>query len=190
MHPVRAYIQGFRKLSEAEWQEVAACLSRRTVTVGETLLEEGRICRHLYFLETGLLRYYYTLEGLEYTKFFTVAPYCFTSQQSINQGVPAQESIAVVEGGILWQMPSDDAFRLLTLSGFSEFVRLLVQEVQFNTERILNDTRAYTAEERYRRMLAAGDPLVARVPLKYLASYLGIAPQSLSRIRKRLSSNS
>jgi hypothetical protein len=61
-----------------------------------------------------------------------------------------------------------------------------VQEVQYYTEQLLIDMQSETAEDRYKNMLQQSPELVQRIPLKYLASYLGIAPQSLSRIRKSL----
>ena len=150
------------------------------------LLQEGKICRHLYFLEKGLLRYYFDKEGLEITKYFTTAPYMFTPQTSFSQTIPATESIQAIENSIVWMMKREDAYRLLEIPSWSEFIRKLIQQVQIYTEEILRDLQTETAENRYRSMLINEPEMVQRIPLKYLASYLGIAPQSLSRIRKKL----
>ena len=61
-----------------------------------------------------------------------------------------------------------------------------MQEVQFFTEQILLDAQSITAEERYRKMTIEQPNLLLQLPLKHVASYLGVAPQSLSRIRARL----
>ena len=186
IHPFRTYITAYTPLASMEWESIEACLNRREYPKQSLLLQEGRICRKLYFLENGLLRYFINRDGREVTKYFTVPPYCFTSQRSFTLQQAATESIETMEKSVVWEMGRDDAFRLLqTNSSWNNFVRLLVQEVQFYTENILEQLQNQTAEERYVEMIKEGNVLLERVPLKYLASYLGIAPQSLSRIRKR-----
>ena len=83
-------------------------------------------------------------------------------------------------------MKAEDAEKLFKLNSWSTFIRKLVQEVQHFTEEILGEIQNRTAEERYQDLLESGHIYLQKVPLKHLASYLGIAPQSLSRIRKKL----
>ncbi|MEL7001201.1 MAG: Crp/Fnr family transcriptional regulator [Bacteroidota bacterium] len=172
-------------MSNVDWQEVEDCLTKKRYKKGEILLHEGRICKKLYFLESGALRFFITKDGDEISKFFTLPLYCFTSQRSFNNEIPAQESIAALEDSIVWEMSRKDAYELYRLDSWSSFVRKLTQEVQFFTEQILEEIQNYTAEERYCKMIDQGDLLLQKVPLKHLATYLGIAPQSLSRIRKK-----
>jgi CRP-like cAMP-binding protein len=186
MHAFRQFIQNYTPLSNADWEQIAACLSRREVPKETLILEEGKTCRHLYFLESGLLRFFILKNGQDVTKFFTDVPYCFTSQKSFTSQQPALESIGTLEDSVIWQMTYADVNRLFELPAWSQFARLLVQEVQAFTEEILEELQTETAENRYRQMLLNNDPLLQRVPLKHLASYLGIAPQSLSRIRKNV----
>lgn len=186
MHPFRQFIARYTPLPDPDWSAVEICLTRREVPAGTLLLSEGQICRHLYFLESGLLRFFIWKDGLDVTKYFTDVPYCFTSQQSFTAQKPARESIETLENSVLWQMSYDDAHRLLARPAWQNFIRQLVQEVQAYTEEILEDLQTSTAEQRYRDLLAHSPDLLQRVPLKHLASYLGIAPQSLSRIRKKL----
>lgn len=186
MHPFRTFINSYVSLSDEEWRNVSACLERSVYPKGALLLEEGQICRKLYFLESGILRFYVNKSnGEEVTKFFTQSPYCFTSQRSFSQELPAQENIQALAQSTVWEMLQQDAIKLLSQPSWNEFVRKLVQEVQFYTDNILQELQSQTAEERYITMLEAGNPLLQQVPLKYIASYLGIAPQSLSRIRKK-----
>lgn len=186
MHPVRQYIHRYVSLGEEDWQSIANKLTRRVSLRATLLLQQGQVCRHLYFLETGLLRFLNWKDGRDITKYFTVAPYCFTSQRSFTMEIAANESIEALEDSIVWQMSKADSDALLQLPAWSEFVRKLVQEVQYYTDCILEELQNETAEARYRKMLQINDPLLQRVPIKHLASYLGIAPQSLSRIRKKI----
>ncbi|MFK8102375.1 MAG: Crp/Fnr family transcriptional regulator [Saprospiraceae bacterium] len=185
MHPFQAFISRYTELSPKEWQIIETRLRSKVVKKGTLLLEEGQICRRVYFLETGLLRYFVWKDGLAVSKFFTQPPYCFTSQRSFTQQIPARENIETLEDSLIWQLEKADSDQLLKLPAWSNFVRELVQEVQFFTEEILVDLQNETAENRYRMMVEQGDPLLQKVSLKHLASYLGIAPQSLSRIRKK-----
>lgn len=137
MHPYRSFIESYHRLTEAEWVAVEARLIRREVYKGEVMLEAGKICRHVWFLESGLMRYFVDRDGADVNKFFTVAPYCFTSQRSFNTRTPANESIEALEDGVLWQLNKSDVEELFVLSGWSAFVRALTQEVQFFTEEIL-----------------------------------------------------
>lgn len=183
---LRNYITKYTPFSDADWAAIASKFSKIELPSDALVLEEGKICRYLYFLECGLLRYYILKDGAEVTKYFTEAPYCFTSQVSFTAQVPARESIQALEPSEIWQITLDDTNALLNLPSWSTFVRKLIQEVQYYTEVILQELQTETAEQRYWRMLHEQDPLLQRVPLKYLASYLGIAPQSLSHIRRKI----
>ena len=189
MHPFRSFISDFTIVPENEWNEIEKCLTLKEYQAGTILLRSGEICKKLYFVEQGLLRFFILKDGVDVSKFFTVAPYCFTSQRSFTDETPSSDNIETLEGSVIWEMSKTDAFDLFRFPSWNEFVRKLIQEVQFNTEQILESIQNETAEERYIRMLESGDQLLNRVPLKHIASFLGIAPQSLSRIRKKYWTN-
>jgi CRP/FNR family transcriptional regulator, anaerobic regulatory protein len=130
------------------------------------------------------LRFFILKNGNDITKYFTDIPYCFTSIKSFENQIPATENIETLEDTVLWSMTFESVQSLQNLPTWSTFTRKLVQEVQVYTDEILEDLQSETAENRYKKMLFENDPLLQRVPLKHIASYLGIAPQSLSRIRK------
>jgi len=185
MHPFRKYISNYCVIQDGEWEQIEKCINRRVYGKGDSILTNGKICRKLFFLESGFLRYYVFRDGKDITKYFTEAPYCFTSQRSFNNNTPAEDNIEALEDSIVWEMNKSDAFGLLKIFNWSEFVRKLVQEVQFYTEQILVEAQNETAEERYLKMIQENDIILAKVPLKHIATYLGIVPQSLSRIRKK-----
>jgi len=186
MQTFKKYIQKYTFLKKEEWQEIEKSLERKTIPKKTILLEEGKVCKDLYFLENGLLRFFIWRDGEAISKFFTIAPYCFTSQRSFTSQKPTKENIEALEDSVIWQMKREDAYELFKFESWSNFIRELTQEVQYNTEVILEEIQNQTAEERYSKMLEEKSILLERVPLKYLASYLGIAPQSLSRIRKKI----
>lgn len=186
MEAFKSFVDRYTSLPPKDWEQVAKCFNQRSVAQGELVLKEGQICRHLYFLESGLLRFFINKNGTDLTKFFTVAPYFFTSQVSLNTQQPAREAIQALEPSVLWAISLEDNNKLLEIPSWSGFGRKITQEVQGFTEYILEELQTETAEERYQKLMRHRPELLRRVPLKHLASYLGIAPQSLSRIRKKL----
>lgn len=186
MKEFRKFIENYTTLSNKEWEEISACFQQRTLQKGEILLQEGDVCRHLYFIESGLLRYFIIKDGNEITKFFTEAPYCFTSQVSFTSETPAAENIQAIEKSVIYQTTLKQANDLLEFKTWNTFIRKLIQEVQYYTEEILQELQTETAEKRYRKMIEKNPSLLQRIPLQYLASFFGIAPQSLSRIRKKI----
>ena len=182
----RKFIENYTPISESDWQIIYKCFERKTVQKNEIILKEGEVCKYLYFLETGLLRYFLNKDENEVTKFFTFAPYCFTSQFSFNSEKPATENIQALEKSIIWQITLKQSNELFELKSWTIFAQKIIQEVQFYTEEILEEIQTETAESRYQKMLKNDNELTNKIPLKHLASFLGIAPQSLSRIRKKL----
>jgi CRP-like cAMP-binding protein len=187
---LRKFIEKYTTIPLEEWNEISLCFQKRIVDKDEIILEEGKICKHLYFVESGLFRFFIHKEGNDITKFFTEAPYFFTSQASFNAQKPAQENIQAIEKSVVFQISFKQSNDLFRLKSWSEFGRKITQEVQFFTEEILEELQTETAELRYQKMLNNRSELTQRIPLKYLASYLGIAPQSLSRIRKKIQEKS
>jgi len=183
---LRKFIENYTSLPTDEWKQISVCFEKRVIDKDELILQEGKVCRHLYFIESGLLRFYINKDGNDITKFFTEAPYCFTSQVSFTGEKPATENIQAIEKSVIWQTTLKQANELLELKSWNTFVRKLIQEVQSYTEEILQEIQTETAEHRYEKMLQSNPILLQRLPLKYLASYFGIAPQSLSRIRKKI----
>lgn len=186
MHPFRQFINRYVSLKTSEWLLIEEKISVFRVEKGEHLLREGQICRYLYFLEKGLLRYYIQKDGIDITKFFTDAPYAFTSQLSFIKRIASSENIEAIEDSIIWSIPLEAANELLSLPIWSEFIRKLILEVQGYIEELLTDSQTKTAQDRYSILLHENPSFIQRIPQKYIASYLGIEPQSLSRIRKKL----
>jgi CRP-like cAMP-binding protein len=188
-HSFLPYIKKYITITDEEWELVYDRLSEETYKEGDILLAEDKVCRHLYFLESGLMRYYVTKDGEELNKFFTEPPYLFTSQQSFGLETPALETIEALQDSTVWALTKQQVDELSEYSFWRLFAEKVKLEVQGFTEIILEQIQGMTAEERYVWMLTNEQSLIRELPLKHLASYLGIAPQSLSRIRKKVAEN-
>ncbi len=184
---LRAFTERYTTLSTDEWNQVSSHWRPAFAKTGDYLLREGQACNSIWFLHKGLLRFSYTDdEGEEHTKYFTDPPYVLTSMRSLESRQPAIEAIHVIAEAELLVIDKVANDGLLGVPAWSQFVRQLVQEVQFFTEEILLDAQRLSAEQRYLKLLDEQPALLMRVPLKHLASYLGMTPQSLSRIRARV----
>ena len=182
----RDFISTYVGLKDSEWHIIRESFNCTYYNKGDLLLESGKICDFFGFLEEGLLRYFSWKDGEDITKFFTLPPYAFTSQRSFSMRTPSKENIEAVEDSVVWSISYERNQELMQMSSYNTFIRKLVQEVQYFTENILDELQNLTAEDRYQKIIHEQPELIKRVPLRYLASYLGITPQSLSRIRKNL----
>jgi CRP/FNR family transcriptional regulator, anaerobic regulatory protein len=186
MH-LREFIENYSKLTELEWHSIEQLFENRVFNKNEMILEEGKVCRYFYFLESGLIRFYYNIDGNDITKTFTIAPYCFTSKISFRKQTPSLEGIQALEKTEVWQITYNDYRKLEGLNSWNIFIRKLLNEIQEFSESFYLEIRTMTAEDRYKKLLVEyPNELLQKIPLKHLSSFLGIAPQSLSRIRKKI----
>jgi CRP-like cAMP-binding protein len=183
---LRKFIEQYTRVPDDEWLIINKAFERKLFAKIEIILQEGSICRYFYFLQKGLIRCYTIFDGTDITKYFTAAPYCFTSIESFTKQKPAKESIQTLEESIIWFAAKDKLEQLKILNSWNEFSRKLLQEVQQFSRNSLLEIKTKTADQRYKELLINKPEVIQRIPLKYLSSYLGVAPQSLSRIRKNL----
>ncbi|MCR9251260.1 MAG: cyclic nucleotide-binding domain-containing protein [bacterium] len=185
MHPFQEFIERYTPLPKEDWEKIEPHIERFTLSKGQTILKEGEYCKNLYFLETGLLKFFKVSNGESITKFFTKAPYTFTSQKSFIENKPSKENIVAIENSVLWKVDRKKAFQLLQMESWNTFVRKLVQEVQYYRDEVLEEVHTNSAEERYQNMVNNNEPTLMDIPLKHLNSYFGIAPLS-SRIKRKV----
>ena len=186
----KSYIQERSPLRASDWERIQKVFQPLTLASGEHILEEGQICRNLYFLDRGLLRYYNWIDGMDRTKFFTFESQLFTSQGSFSEALPSTENIQAIEPSQVRFTDRQTAKQLFAeIPAWATFVRSIIIDVQVWTSDLLLESLHLTAEQRYLSILQQKPEWIQRIPLKYLASYLGIAPESLSRIRRKLRSS-
>ncbi len=186
MLDLREFIGTYSRLNDLEWLSIKQLFEKREFKKNEFILEEGKVCKYFYFLEGGLVRFYSTIDGNDLTKTFTVAPYCFTSRMSFRTQTASNEGIQALENTIVWQISLNKYRKLEELNAWNIFIRKLLNEIQEFSESYYLEIKTMTAEDRYKKILDEYPvELIQSIPLKHVASFLGIAPQSLSRIRKK-----
>jgi len=182
----RQFIEKYTLLESADWQVIEPLLEKKTFAKHQLILEEGRICRYFYFLEEGMVRFFTNHDGTELTRSFVIPPYGFTPRASFRKAEAAEEGIQVLDHTVVWQISRENYTRLEAMLSWNVFMRKLLNEIQEYSDMRNLEQLTMTAEMRYLRILNSyPEALIRKIPLKHLSAYLGIAPQSLSRIRKK-----
>jgi CRP-like cAMP-binding protein len=183
-----AFIEKYMLLSEVEKDAILAMGVFKTFKKGTILLKEGEYSNNNYFTLEGCIRSYYIIDGEEKTTAFYMELEPFAPICSINQQ-PSEYFIDCVEDSLLIiSTPDTDNQMFAQFPRFESLCRLISEQVLAKTQLSLDGFKTNSPEQRYLNLLDQRPDLIQRIPQHQLASYLGITPQSLSRIRKRLTS--
>lgn len=151
------------------------------------LLQEGDACKHLAFVEKGMLRSYTVDDkGAEHIIQFAFEGWWISDQYSFLTGEPSLYNIDALEDSELLLLSRLAEEELLTkLPKFERYFRILLQNNMIATQRRIVSSLSHTAEEKYNELIQSCPTIPQRVPQHMMASYLGITPETLSRIRKQ-----
>lgn len=159
----------------------------RQVPKGFVLIPEGKVARELYFINKGLLRLYYNKDGADITAFLFREHLFATSYDSFIRQAPGNQLLEALEPADLLVLSYTNLQKLYEVWLKMNILTRKIAEQRFiNAQAILSSYILDSPEERYRKFEAQHGDLLLRVPHFMIASFLGITPVSLSRIRKRL----
>ncbi len=177
-------IEYHHPLSVAAKEALQDCFKKITLSKNESLLNEGQVCKQLYFLEKGAIRGFYNLDGKEITHWFGFENDFVTSFHSFITGDPAVENIQLIEGCVLWSISKEQLTQLLDqFHEIERLVRIVYEKYYIRLEERFVNAQFKTAKELYENLLEQTPHILERVPLGAVASYLGISQETLSRIR-------
>ncbi len=186
MIALKNFIEKYTTLLNSEWGIIEHAFEKKEFVKNEIIHPYGKICKHFYFLEKGLLRYFMYNDGEDITKYFVKEPNCFTSRYSFRTQKPSEESIQALDKTTVWQTSFNQISELQKLKSWNVFISKYSNDVQMLIEELLIESKTETAEKRYGKLLKLYPDDINKIPLKHLSTFLGIAPQSLSRIRKKI----
>ncbi|HNE28377.1 MAG TPA: Crp/Fnr family transcriptional regulator [Saprospiraceae bacterium] len=151
---------------------------------GHLLLPEGKVCHHIYFVDRGLVRIFYHKGKNEITEWLTMDGRFFFSITSFFQRAPSRLIIQLLEPSVILTIHHDTLMQLCREHHEVErlFRLMLTNSLLLSQERV-DSLQFETARQRYQKLLTAHPGIVQRVPLAYIASFLGITQETLSRIR-------
>jgi len=153
------------------------------------LLNEGYVCRYLGFVNSGCLREYsIDSKGIEHIIQFAIEDWWISDLHSFLSGMPATYNIDALQDSEILLLNKSAREELLNgCPKMERFFRLLIEANSVASQQRISDSLSASAEERYLKFIKTYPKLFEQVPQNHIASYLGITPQSLSRIRKELS---
>jgi hypothetical protein len=159
---------------------------REEIPKKKQLLREFQYCRKLYFLEKGTVRTFYHHEGKEITSWFYNEDNFVSSWHSFYSQNPSFEYIETVEDSILYSIEYHDYQKLLNNNtDFERFGRLMAEEYIIFIDQYSKGYMFLSAREKYDQLLSYFPDIELRVKLGYIASFLGITQETLSRIRSK-----
>ncbi|WP_336518043.1 Crp/Fnr family transcriptional regulator [Pollutibacter soli] len=174
-------------LDQAEKDIVVASFHPRLFRKKQYLLQEGDICTHLYFVVRGCLRMYKIDDkGLVHILQFAAENSWISDLGSFYAESPSELTIDTLEDSVVLQISRTDLINLYTSAPkFHRIFRVLVENSFVSLQKRLLQTISSTAEDRYQYFVSTYPNLTNRLPQTQIASYLGITPEFLSRLRNR-----
>lgn len=184
MHTLWPILDRLHPLPAVSREALEALASPVLVAKGGLLQLVGHSCRTLYFLEAGIARIFYYRDGNDITEAFETDGALVVRAESLFTGAPSPKGIQALTDCRFVALPSAAVFALYdSHPGVERLFRRLFEEAWVHSIQRLESLQFHTAAERYEALLAAHPDILRAVPLKHIASYLGITQVSLSRIR-------
>lgn len=175
-------------ISEQDWDVFQSILQPVEISKHKFVLEQGQICKGVYFLEKGLTRTYYLKDGKEINKAFNFENEFLREIESLSKNTPSLDYIQALENSRLIFIDKNKLTDLYKSSSFfQEMGRKILEQLTITEQQYASLLASYSPKERYLEILKNKPKMIERVPLQHLATYLGISRESLSRIRKRIS---
>ena len=184
---IREYYERIVKLKESEWEFIAAHFVKRIFRKNEIITRRGETENYLSFIERGIVRFYIPDDENELTfnfsfdKEFTCAYDSFLTQE------PSGYELQALTDTIIWQISYNDLQQVYAQTKVGNYLGRFASEKLFlaKSKRELSLLKC-NAKDRYLQLFKEQPQVLKYIPLKYVASYIGITPQGLSRIRRQI----
>jgi CRP-like cAMP-binding protein len=181
---LKSFLSQYAQLSPDALDEVAMKFKKRSVKKNGFLLQEGEICKDLVFVQNGCLRLYYMEEDIEVSVWFALKESSAIEIYSFISETPTNYFLQAIEDTEILYLPKTELNKLYTSHPkMQELMRKFWEDVILHLLERFTALQKDTAEQRYRDLLNKPE-LLQSIPQKYLASFIGVTPTSLSRIKK------
>lgn len=187
MENIKAYFQTKLQLTDDYWQLFSKNIEEKKYPKKSLLTEAGSIEKYLSFIDKGIVRLYIPGETDDLTFGFAFESNFISAYDSFLTQTPCSYSIEALADTTVWQISYDNLQRIYEISREGNFMgRLAGESLYLQKSRREISFLKDSAEDLYVQLFTQCPKLVKFIPLKYIASYIGITPQALSRIRKRI----
>lgn len=151
---------------------------------GDSILEEGKVCRALYFVEKGMVRQYYYKNKRDVTEHFSFEGRIVFCIESFLKQEPSRLIVEALENTMLYAIPYDELHTLMVRNQEIEMLyRKILEHVAISSQEHADSQRFENAAERYERLLREKPEIILRAPMVHIASFLQMTPETLSRVR-------
>jgi len=183
-----ATISNFVQLQNKEYKIIEPLFRPCSVKKDTVLIEKGSYSNFAFYVNSGYLRYYKFTERGEEQTIHLFSPGDFAAAfYSFSTNTKSDETLHTITDTELLQISKADLEKLYnTEMKWQIFGRKLMESFLLEKEKRIIDQLSLTAQERYIKLLTANQGLIQNVPIQYIASFIGIQPESLSRIRKQI----
>ncbi len=185
---LKEFFNNIVQLEDDEWNISQNLFKERSFKKGEYLISEGKIENYINFIVEGTCRTFYIKNGIEYNYEIGLESDWVSSYKSFTNNIPSDEYIQAVTNIKVYSIHRDNIQNLASSNPKLAFIeRYIVNKIVVDKTERLRSFITDTPDERYLNLIEGKKHLIQKIPLNVLASYIGITPESLSRLRKRLS---
>lgn len=186
MQQLSAFIKSRIAIEPSDLDVILSRFKQKTIQKGTLLLKRGQVASQYYFVKSGALRFYFGESDEQLTAWVVLQNEFFTEISSLNPGKPTRFNIEAIEESTVNYIEKSDMEQLYKqYPAWQEFGRITWEMMAIRMIDEIIGFQTLSAEERYLEFLKVPG-FLQRVPVKQLASYLGITPNALSRIRKNI----
>jgi CRP-like cAMP-binding protein len=186
MEELYRYFDQFYLLNQASRDALEKTCSEVLLPKNELLQPFGHTCKTIYYIKSGIARIFYYKDGTDITEYFAFENNIVARVESLFTGQPSKKAIQMLEDSHLIAIHVPGLYQLYdTFPQIERLFRLIFEAGYVETVNRMESLQFHTAEERYLDLLKKPN-IIQRIPLKHIASYLGITQVSLSRIRSTL----
>ncbi len=185
---LRQHIESLIELTEDSWRIIESSFIQKELKKGKILQREGQVCKFVAYNIDGVLREYFYHNGIETTSDFIFQDTFFSAYSSFVNQTPSNVYIEALSNIKILVMHYETKQKLYeTVPEWDRLARKITEMHYSAKESRTNMLASMTADEKYKQLLDYGNTeIIKKIPLKHIASYLGIAPETLSRVRKRI----
>jgi CRP-like cAMP-binding protein len=186
MNELETYIHHHFSISTADCEKISGLFKSEVIAKGNFYLKSNKYCNKLSFAREGLLRIYATAPHGEVTQWISTKGYFITDLSGFIFREPSRWNIQALTDVQLYSISYDDYNNIIKyIPEWNEFEKLFIARCFVMLENRVFDHLSLSAEERYERLFEQNRHLLNEVPLQYLASMLGMTPETFSRIRRK-----
>ena len=184
MEALIEFLNSIYPLSPALQEYLSVTLKRKQFDKKDFLLKKGHIAENVFFIEKGLVRCFYEKDSKEISSWFMKEADVIISVESFFKQMPGYENVqALEETEVLYINYNELMYAYKEFQEFNFVGRILTEKYYMLCEQRLYSLRMQHASERYKNLLKKSPEIIQRVPSQYIASYLGIAIETLSRVK-------